>query len=155
MASWRKVCLWSGVTAVGLTLVGWGGYKAATADWGPISTVISIVRGNPELPGCSTQVRAEGELSGATYRITESKCAKDNINIVFYTKSLMPFAIPIYIGNKGDPVPEQVRQHDARSLEIMFAKRNGKDNERLTIKLDSNGIPAVDFKKNKADIKAS
>jgi len=37
----------------------------------------------------------------------------------------------------------------------MFAKRNGKDNERLTIKLDSNGIPAVDFKKNKADIKAS
>ena len=100
-------------------------------------------------------MKAEGALTGASYRITESKCAKDNINIVFYTKSLMPFAIPIYIGNKGDPVPEQVRQHDARSLEIMFAKRNGKDNERLTIKLDSNGIPAVDFKKNKADIKAS
>src|SRR5262245_448610 len=155
MASWRKVCLWSGVTAAVLALVIWGGYKVATADWGPISTVISVVRGNPEFPGCTTQVKAEGALTGASYRITESKCPRDNINIVFYTKSFMPFAIPIYIGNKGDPVPEQVRQNDARSLEIVFAKRGDKGNERLVIKLDSNGIPVVDYKKNKADIKAS
>ena len=143
------------MTAGVVALVVWGGYKLATADWGPISMVISIVRGNPEFPGCSTQVKAEGALTGASYHITESKCASDNINIVFYTKSLIPFAIPIYFGNKGDPVPEQVRQNDARSIEILFAKRGDKGNERLVIKLNSNGIPAVDYKKNKADIKAS
>jgi hypothetical protein len=155
MASRRKLWVWSGVTAAVLALAVWGGYKAATANWGPISTVISIVRGNPEFPGCTTQVKAEGALTGATYRITESKCTRQDIHIVFYSKSLLPFSIPIYIGNKGDPVPEQVRQHDAGSLEIMFAKRNGKGSERLVIKLDANGIPVVDYKKNKADIKAS
>src|SRR5262245_47596998 len=76
----RQRCFWSGVTAAVLALVISGGYKVATAKWGPTSTVISVARGTPHFPGCTTRVKAEGELSGATYRITESKCPRDNIN---------------------------------------------------------------------------
>ena len=157
-----KLCCWYALTGAILTVVIWGGHAAATrivalARGGVFSTVISIAQGNPKLPGCTTSVTGEGALTAATYRITQSKCKTQTISFVFYMPPNLPFAMPIYTGNGADPVPQQVRQRDATTIEIVFAKPGKDGSDRLLVKLDTNGMPIVDHagKNKKSDTKTS
>jgi hypothetical protein len=106
----------------------------------PVYQVISFLLGRPHFDNCSTAIKAEGPLDGSTYRITEHDCPDKTMYVVFLLPSNSPIAVPL-LHSVDSPVPEAVRQQDARSYEIVLADTLPDGQDRLTVKLDSTGFP--------------
>jgi hypothetical protein len=103
---------------------------------------ISFVLGRPYFAECTTAIKKEAALPSGRYRITEHVCGAHgrSMYIVFLLPANDLLAMPLF--NSVDlPVPEEVREHDARTYEIVLAEALPDGSDRLPVRITAMGVP--------------
>jgi hypothetical protein len=108
----------------------------------PVLQTISFMLGRPYFADCSTAIKSEGPLEGGRYRITRHICGPEGraMYVVFLLRPNDWTAVPL-LHSVGFPVPEEVRQEDAQSYEIIFAGALSDGASRVPVTLDAMGFP--------------
>ena len=103
---------------------------------------ISFMLGRPHFAECTTAIKTEAALPSGRYRITEHVCTASgrSMYIVFLLPANDLLAMPLF--NSVDlPVPQEVREHDANTYEIVLAEALPDGTDRLPVRLTAMGVP--------------
>lgn len=100
----------------------------------------SVMRGNPQLPGCTTTTLADSRIGEDRYRIASQVCESGlTMYHVFLFKQDGFFAAPIAMIENA-PQPRDVRKQ-GDGYDVLFADALADGRTSLHAKVDANGFP--------------